>query len=531
MEKTMVKSAHQKINGDEFKRLIISASYELEKNKEILNDLNVFPVPDGDTGSNMSMTIGMAVQELVKEGGHGIGEVTKKIAGASLRGARGNSGVIVSLFLRGIAKRLENALECDGISFAEALYEGVKTAYSAVESPADGTILTVAKHSAIMALKRARENNDFEIVLDEVIRASGEALEKTVYENPMLEKAGVVDAGGMGWLIIMNGMKRALTCEDYSLPEIEIKKIEKEEDIPYAYCTEFIIKKYEDATASSLKEILKNMGESLVVIDDKDIVKVHIHTNAPYDVLGKALLYGEYENVKVENMRTQHSERLVKEKKKEYGFVTVASGEGLESLLSDLGADRVVHGGKTMNPSFEELRCATEEVLADTVFVLPNNKNTLLVCEQLKESSKKKITIIPTKSIPQGISALMAFDEGRSCEENIKEIYKKVEGGSTIEITRAGRNSSFDNVKIEKNSYLAICDDRLLASSKELDTIVRVVAEKIKSDNKREVSIYYGEDVTESEGNDLLNDLNSHNVESSLYYGGQPLYHYIISIE
>ncbi len=536
---------HEKINGQDYKNLIISAACELEKSKAEINDLNVFPVPDGDTGSNMSMTVGNAARELLDDECVGVDEASEKTARAMLRGARGNSGVIVSLLFRGIAKGLKNSLECDGVAWAEALNEGVSAAYSAVERPADGTILTVAKRCAEAARKAAEIKNDFEFVLSVAIAAAEEALEETVFENPVLERAGVVDAGGMGWLVVMKAMRQALngSASLQSLPTRELQKKGdfskySSEDITFAYCTEFIIKKRADADSSPFKTYLNGMGDSLVMLDDGEIIKVHIHTNNPHSVLGEALKYGEYENVKVENMRTQHTEKIVtvsKPKNKKYGFVAVASGEGLESLFCELGVDKIVSGGQTMNPSCEEIYKATESILADTVFLLPNNKNIIMACEQVKELSHKKIVVIPTKTIPQGISAMLGFDENLDTCENIDSMTEMARGVSTIQITYAARSTTIEGVNIKEGEYLALHEKELLASGGSLEKILDEISRIIKEAGKQTVSVYYGEDATEKEARALLVHLEAelvqYGIEINLYKGGQPVYYYIISVE
>lgn len=537
---------HEKINGKDYKNLIISAAYELEKSKSEINDLNVFPVPDGDTGSNMSMTVGNAARELLNDESASVDETAEKTARAMLRGARGNSGVIVSLLFRGIAKGLKNSAECDGVAWAEALKEGVLAAYSAVEHPANGTILTVAKRCAEAATAAAEEKNDFEYVLSVAIEAAEKALAETIFENPVLEKAGVVDAGGMGWLVVMKAMRQALTNGAVSEPFVADYSAEKNnfaeyksEDITFAYCTEFIIKKHDAEDSALFKEYLKDKGDSLVMIDDGEIIKVHIHTNAPHDVLGEALKYGEYETVKVENMRTQHTDKINTEKKKtqnkKYGFVSVASGKGFEELFLELGVDVVVSGGQTMNPSCEEIFKATEGVLADTVFLLPNNKNIIMACEQVKELSKKEIVVIPTKTVPQGISAMLGFDESQELEENIASIMEMVGGVSTVQITYAARSTNFEGMEINAGEYLALYEKELLASGGNLEKILDEISLVIKETGKQTLGVYYGADVTEEEASSLVryleNSLLQNGVEINLYQGGQPVYYYVISVE
>ncbi len=541
------KQGYKKISGEEYKSLIISAAYELEKSKEKINDLNVFPVPDGDTGSNMAGTVGNAAKELINKESGIVSQAADITAQAMLRGARGNSGVIVSLLFRGIAKGLENCFECDGVTFANALVLGVEEAYRAVERPAEGTILTVAKKSAQASSVAAEKKNDFEYVLDVAIKAAEKALEETVKENPVLERAGVVDAGGMGWLVVMRAMHQALIGkgdnpkQEYIFSTDTTKNADfssfSGEDIAFAYCTELILKKKTES-ALDLKEYLSSIGDSLVFVDDGEIVKVHIHTNTPYEALGKAMEYGEIENVKIENMRSQHTNRMTdmpKTKNKEYGFVAVSSGDGMRELFSELGADIVVKGGQTMNPSCEELTQAINDVGAETVFVLPNNKNVIMASRQACEQSGKNAVVVPTCTVPQGISAMLAFDEQRDCEENLSKMEVALSQVSTFQITYAVRDSSLDGIEVKAGEYLALWENKLLSSGAEIEGVFAKICEKIKETGKETVSVYYGEDVKEGEALKSLEKitelLRGTGADINLYRGGQSIYYYIISAE
>ena len=536
---------HEKINGDDYKNLIISAAQSLENNKNEINDLNVFPVPDGDTGSNMSMTVGNAAKELLKNDHLSLDETAEKTARAMLHGARGNSGVIISLMFRGIAKGLKNAFECDGVAWAQALKKGVESAYSAVERPAEGTILTVARKCAEAAEAASLKKNDFEYVLGVAISEAEKALDETVNQNPVLEKAGVVDAGGMGWLVVMKAMYQALTSGEIAtyIPVAETNdkadfSAFETENITFAYCTEFIIKKQGTRDPERLKSYLTKKGDSLVFVDDEEIIKVHIHTNEPHRVLGEALKYGEYETVKVENMRTQHTSKLVEEStepQKEYGFVAVAGGSGLESLFSELGVDKVVLGGQTMNPSCEDIYAAVKSINAKTVFILPNNKNIIMAASQVKEMSDSNVVVIPTRSIPQGISAMLNFDGELDADTNCENMTQGAKGVTTMQVTYAARNSNFDGLDINEGDYLALCEDKLLVNDNSLDGVIGAIAKKIKESGKTMVSIYYGEDVNEEQGESTLAMLQAavgdDGVEFNLYQGNQPVYYYIISVE
>ncbi len=540
---------HNKINGEDYRKLIITAAQYLEDNKEEINELNVFPVPDGDTGSNMSMTVAKAAEELLKQGEDmALDVAADKTAKAMLHGARGNSGVIISLLFRGIAKGLINSEEADGVAWANALRAGVDAAYNAVDRPAEGTILTVARCCAEAAEKASKENNNFEYVLQAVIKAGGEALANTVNQNPVLEKAGVVDAGGKGWLLVLQAMLDALNADGIKLELKPIPtKVVKEkadfssfdtEEITFGFCTEFIVKKHEpDSDSSELKAYLNGMGDSLVMIDDGEIIKVHVHTNEPHEVLGEALKYGVYETVKVENMRTQHTNKLVdapQKALKKYGFVSVSNGEGMDAMFEELGIDKIVSGGQTMNPATEELSSAVEAVDAETVFILPNNKNIIMTANQVAELVDKKVVVIPTRSVPQGFSAMLGFDEDATPEDNAISMTECSQGVDTMQITYAARNSNFDDMDISEGDYLALLNDKLLSADKDLNNLFGTLIEKIKEGDKSFVSIYYGENVTEDEAQEVVElfkrELGSR-VEINLCFGAQPVYFYVISAE
>ena len=537
---------YNKINGEDYRVLILNAAKCLEDNENEINELNVFPVPDGDTGSNMSKTVGNAARELLDNDSCDLNEVADKTARAMLHGARGNSGVIVSLLFRGIAKGLKGSFECDGRAWAEALKQGVDSAYGAIENPAEGTILTVARKCAEAATEASKEQNSFEYVLEVAIDAAEKALEETISQNPVLEKAGVVDAGGMGWLLVMKAMLSALKGDmkvsytpkketEGSQPKANFSAFATD-DIKFSFCTEFIITKNDqNVNSAPLKKYLSNMGDSLVMLDDGEIIKVHIHTNEPYAVLGEALKWGIYENVKVENMRTQHTSKIIESKAplKDYGFVTVASGDGICQLFSELGADKIVSGGQTMNPSTEDIFRAVEEINAKTVFILPNNKNIILTAEQVKSLAKCDVIVIPTKSIPQGISAMLSFNEAFSPKENTESMIDSLGSVTTMQITYAVRSTTFDGVEIEAGDYLGLLESKMLLSAKSIDEVIKAFAEKLKGQGKESISIYYGCDVTEDQAQSLIKSLEAllPNASIELYKGDQPVYYYIISAE
>lgn len=538
---------HEIITGDDYKNLIINAAQSLENNKEEINELNVFPVPDGDTGSNMSLTVAEAAKKLMNNESMPLDKTADATAKAMLHGARGNSGVITSLLFRGIAKGLSNATVCDGVTWARALKLGVESAYSAVDRPAEGTILTVAKRCAEVAEQASLEKNSFEYVLDAAISEAEKALDDTIKQNPVLEKAGVVDAGGMGWLVVMKSMHQALSSNqkikfEYNHTEVKQRASFEDfntEDITFAFCTEFIVKKHNpDEDTSNFKSYLNTMGDSLVMIDDGEIIKTHIHTNEPHAVLGEALKYGVYETVKVENMRTQHTNKLTEAPKEEavemmeYGFVSVASGEGLCEIFKELGVNEIVSGGQTMNPSTEDIFNAVNKINAKNIFILPNNKNIIMTSKQVADLTDKNIVVIPTRSVPQGISAMLGFNEECDSKENEEAMNEMLSTVTTLQITYAARNSNYDGLEIEEGDYLLLCNDKLLKASKSFDDSVMEICNKIKELDSSTVSIYYGCDVTEDDANNLANTIaSSTSADISTYLGGQPVYYYIISLE
>lgn len=540
---TVIITNHNVINGIDYKNLIINAAQGLEDNKEAINDLNVFPVPDGDTGSNMSLTVGEAAKVLGKASDGDLDDTANEAAKAMLHGARGNSGVITSLIFRGIAQVLKGVHSCDGITLARALTNGAELAYSAVDKPANGTILTVIKYCAEVATKCAVECNSFEYVLKCTIDAGKKALEKTITQNPVLERAGVVDAGAMGLIVILEAMYNGLVSGSVAKyePRQESKKqadfsMYESEDIKFSFCTEFIIKKHsEDTKTDSLKEYLSTMGDSIVMIDDGEIVKVHIHTNDPHSVLGKALEYGTYETVKVENMKTQHTSKIEatpQQPPMEYGIVAIASGDGFSELFKELGANEIVSGGQTMNPSTSDIYNAVCKINAKTIFILPNNKNIVLSANQVQSLTDKNIVVIPTHSMPQGISALLGFDSDLSATENYEAMCEIMSTVTTMQITYAAKDSTYDNMQIKEGDYLGVIQKELITSPS-LDEIITQFASKINDLGSQMVSIYYGQDVSEEKAQEVLNKLSTlaPNAEINLYFGGQAVYYYIISAE
>ena len=443
----------QTINGADFRRLVISAAASVEIHKQQLNELNVFPVPDGDTGTNMSMTINAAASDLRKVEDPSLEKAAATAASAMLRGARGNSGVILSLLMRGISKKLKGAAECDGVLWANALQEGVDAAYKAVMKPAEGTILTVARLAAAKALEASNENNYFEFVHAAAIEEAKIALANTVNQNPVLKKAGVVDAGGKGWVVVLEAMMSSLQGNDVVVPEGYDTGDVKEaadfsdfdtEDITFTYCTEFIIDRENDRDPEELRAFLSGLGDSLVLVDDDEIIKVHVHTNDPGMALSEAVKYGSFVTVKIENMRLQHTEKVmtenekapkIAEPEKAIGVVSVCAGAGLADVFMNLGVDGIISGGQTMNPSTQDILEAVNKVPAETVYVLPNNKNIIMAAEQVDALTPKKVVVIPSKTVPQGVTAMLSFNPEGEEAENVEAMTEALATVDTMQFT------------------------------------------------------------------------------------------------
>ena len=541
----------QTINGAEFRRLLISAAASIEINKQTLNELNVFPVPDGDTGTNMSMTINAAANELRKVEDPTLEKAASVVSSATLRGARGNSGVILSLLFKGIAKKLKGCDECDGVLWAAALQEGVDAAYKAVMKPAEGTILTVARLAAAKAAQAAQENNYFEFVHEAAIEEARIALANTTNQNPVLKKAGVVDAGGKGWLFVLEAMLSVLRGEEIVAPEagaaVEVKDSADfsdfdTEDITFTYCTEFIISRENDLDPEKLREFLDSLGDSLVLVDDDEIIKVHVHTNDPGKALHEAMDYGSFVTVKIENMRLQHTEKVmteaekapkIAEPEKTFGVVSVCAGDGLADVFTNLGVDGIISGGQTMNPSTQDILEAVNKVPAETVFVLPNNKNIIMAAEQVDALTPKKVIVIPSKTVPQGVTAMLSFNPEGTEEENVEALTEALATVDTMQITYAARNSDFDGYDIHEGDYLALFGSQLFGTSQDIRVLLRSLAEKVRDDGKEYITIYYGADVKEKHAQktaDIFADI-CPDADVNLIRGGQPVYYYLISAE
>jgi len=540
----------QTINGADFRRLIISAAASIEINKQKLNELNVFPVPDGDTGTNMSMTINAAAADLRKAEDPSLEQASAIAANAMLRGARGNSGVILSLLLRGISRKLKGAKECNGVLWAQALQEGVDAAYKAVMKPAEGTILTVARLAAGKALEAAKENNYFEFVHEAAIEEAKIALANTVNQNPVLKKAGVVDAGGKGWVVALEAMLCALRGEDIVAPEGSVEETSEQaafsdfdtEDITFTYCTEFIISRENNNDPEKLRDFPSSLGDSLVLVDDEEIIKVHVHTNDPGKALHEAIDYGSFVTVKIENMRLQHTEKVMSEQEiapkiaepeKALGVVSVCAGDGLADVFQNLGVDGIISGGQTMNPSTQDILEVVNKVPAETVFVLPNNKNIIMAAQQVDALTPKNVIVISSKTVPQGITAMLNFNPEGEVQENVDAMTESLDTVDTMQITYAARNSDFDGHDIHEGDYLAMYGGALFGTGRDVKALLKALAEKVRKSGKEYITIYYGEDITEKQAQkaaDLFADI-CPDADVNLLRGGQPVYYYLISAE
>ncbi len=557
---------HDTINGAMFKEMLLFGTVSIAQAQQAINDLNVFPVPDGDTGTNMSLTIQTAAQELKKIEPATVDQAASVTASALLRGARGNSGVILSLLFRGISKELKGCKEADGAAFAAALQEGVAAAYNAVMKPAEGTILTVSRLAAERAVNAAEEHNSVEYVIEQAIAQGEITLSQTTDMNPVLKKAGVVDAGGKGFLLILGGMLSALRGEER--PELTAEDTQEkadfamlsEEDITFTFDTVFIVRK-SGRSIEPFRRFLDGIGDSLVIGEDDEAFKVHVHTDIPGEALSEAQKYGTLELAKIENMRTQaqqlaaggkaqstddleaieqeleaaeHEDAGEAEPEKDFGFLAVCAGDGLASVFTDLGADGVISGGQTMNPSTESILKEIKKVRAHTVFVLPNNKNIIMAAQQCAGLTEKKVIVIPTASIPQGVSAMMAVDPDADSAEAIEQAMTgAAQCVSTAQITYAARNSDFDGFDIHEGDYLALLDGKLLGTDRDVSALLDALSDEAASREAEFVTVFYGEDVSEEDARKASEIFTRKcpDAEVNLICGGQPVYYYIISIE
>ena len=553
------------IDAKTLQKMFIAGAKNLEAKKEWINELNVFPVPDGDTGTNMTLTIMSAAKEV-----GGITEPTmenmaKAISTGSLRGARGNSGVILSQLFRGFTREIKKYEEINTEVLSRACVKAVETAYKAVMKPKEGTILTVAKGMADKACEMLGETDDLTVVIDEIIKHGDYVLSQTPEMLPVLKQAGVVDSGGQGLMTVLKGAYDAFLGKevDYTLDEVSAPSGINKDDIPmeeadikFGYCTEFIInldKPMSDETEKSFKEFLESIGDSIVLVADDEIVKVHVHTNQPGEAFTRALTYGSLSRMKIDNMREEHHERLIKnaeklaeqqkaeeekkktdEPKKKYGFIAVSVGEGLDEIFKGLNVDYIISGGQTMNPSTEDILNAVEKVNAETVFVLPNNKNIILAANQAESLVEdKNVIVIPSKTIPQGISAMIGFVEDNSAEDNKEAMTDSMSYVKTGEITYAVRDTVIDDKEIREGNIMGIGDEGILSVGDDITATTVDMIKKMQDEDSEIVSIYYGEGVTEDEAQTLASKLSEElpDLEVEVYSGGQPVYYYIASVE
>jgi len=556
------------IDGAALSRMIIHGAATINAQKQSINDLNVFPVPDGDTGTNMSMTIATASDALKKKRPTAAGEAASITASALLRGARGNSGVILSLLFRGFSKAIKEKETINGRDFAIALDWGVAAAYKAVMKPAEGTILTVSRLAARKAAEVARKNDSLEYVLEEAIKEGYVALADTINQNPVLKKAGVVDAGGKGFLIILEGMLAELRGEP--MPEEEGAAVQEkadfatlsDEEITFTFDTVFIVRKTTNKSIEPFRDYLNSIGDSLVIGEDDEAFKVHVHTDIPGAALTEAQKYGTLELAKIENMRTQYEDMAAGRApqstddldmeeaaleaqanqeaaapaapEKKYGFVSVCAGDGLAAVFGDLGVDRVVSGGQTMNPSTEDILNEINKTSAEIVYVLPNNSNIIMAAQQAERLVEdKKVVVLPTKTVPQGIAAMLVVDPEADEEANTAAMTEAFGNVHTSQITYAARNSDFDGFEITEGDYLALVENKLFGTDKDLDTLLERLAQAEDQQNAEFITIFYGEDVTEGDAEKALGIFQNAcpNAEISLLPGGQPVYYYMISAE
>ena len=556
------------IDAAAFKDMILCADAALAANTQQINELNVFPVPDGDTGTNMGLTLNTAATQLRKKDFYAVDAVADCVAGALLRGARGNSGVILSLLFRGISRRLKGMETVGAKEFAAAMEDGVDAAYKAVMKPAEGTILTVARMTSAAAVEYAKKGSDIEEMLETALRIGEEALENTVNLNPVLRKAGVIDAGGKGYIVIFGAMLSYLRGE-ISAPRtaVEVGAIANEngafdvfgtEEITYAFDTVFIVRKHEpNVDLTPLRAYLSSIGDSLVIGEDDEAFKVHVHTNIPGEALTKSQSYGTLELAKIENMRTQHEDILAGKKaqstddleeiekelecayapaapEKRCGVVAICAGEGMAQLFREIGADTIVTGGQTMNPSTEDILKEINRTPAEVVFVLPNNKNIIMAAEQsIPLCEDKTVVVIPTKTVPQGITALLNFDPDKEISDIAEAMNESIESVHTAQVTYAARDSDFDGYAIHAGEYLALLDGKLIGSFTEMSKMLGKMGEVFEPLDPELITVYYGENVTQDEAEETAAALEDKfpDAEVTVVNGGQPVYYYMISIE
>lgn len=559
--------ATKTINVDVLAKMFLAGAQNIEAKKDYINELNVFPVPDGDTGTNMSMTIMSAAKEVTALNNPKMKDLAKAISSGSLRGARGNSGVILSQLLRGFTKAIKEEKEIDVLALAAACQRARDTAYKAVMKPKEGTILTVASGIATKAAEMAEETDDLEVFIPAVIEYAEEVLNKTPEMLPVLKEAGVVDSGGQGLLEVIKGGYDAFLGKeiDYSSikpsTSVTVNKVNAEDtaDIKFGYCTEFIIlteKEFTEEDEHEFKKFLSSIGDSIVCVADDDVVKIHVHTNDPGLAIQKALTYGQLSKMKIDNMREEHQEKLIRdaeklaeeqakeeaayeekktaEPRKAMGFITVSIGAGMNEIFKELGADYIIEGGQTMNPSTEDMLNAIDQVNADTVFILPNNKNIILAANQAKSLVEdKEIIVIPTKTVPQGITAIINFMPDADVKTNEEAMLEEIKNVKTGQMTYAVRDTHIDDKEIHEGDIMGIGDSGILAVGKDLEETTKELIANLVDEDSELISIYYGEEVSEEEAEKFAGEIEElyPDVDVDIQFGGQPIYYYVLAVE
>ena len=559
--------ATKTINVDVLAKMFLAGAQNIEAKKDYINELNVFPVPDGDTGTNMSMTIMSAAKEVTALNNPEMKDLAKAISSGSLRGARGNSGVILSQLLRGFTKAIKEEKEIDVLALAAACQRARDTAYKAVMKPKEGTILTVASGIATKAAEMAEETDDLEVFIPAVIEYAEEVLNKTPEMLPVLKEAGVVDSGGQGLLEVIKGGYDAFLGKeiDYSSikpsTSVTVNKVNAEDtaDIKFGYCTEFIIlteKEFTEEDEHEFKKFLSSIGDSIVCVADDDVVKIHVHTNDPGLAIQKALTYGQLSKMKIDNMREEHQEKLIRdaeklaeeqakeeaayeekktaEPRKAMGFITVSIGAGMNEIFKELGADYIIEGGQTMNPSTEDMLNAIDQVNADTVFILPNNKNIILAANQAKSLVEdKEIIVIPTKTVPQGITAIINFMPDADVKTNGEAMLEEIKNVKTGQMTYAVRDTHIDDKEIHEGDIMGIGDSGILAVGKDLEETTKELIANLVDEDSELISIYYGEEVSEEEAEKFAGEIEElyPDVDVDIQFGGQPIYYYVLAVE
>ena len=539
----------QCIDGKKFRDMFVSGANNLQNNKDLVDKLNVFPVPDGDTGTNMSLTISYAIKELAKVQNDNVTDIGKALSKGSLMGARGNSGVILSQIIRGIAKSVEGKENLNVVDLANAFKNGSDTAYKAVIKPIEGTILTVVRESGEYAEKIAQEDMDMIEFLELVVEKANESLNKTPELLKALKEAGVVDSGGKGLVLIYEGMLSSLKGNNIELVEggissdtnVSVEQNISTEDIKYQYCTEFILEtnKVDDLT---VRERFMKYGDSLAVVGDEGVIKVHVHTNDPGLAIQEALSYGQLLTIKIENMKLQHENKVLNEtaqtkevpvEEKEYGFIATSMGEGLAQIFKDFGVDYIIEGGQTMNPSTEDFMKAIESLNAKNIIILPNNSNIIMAANQAKELSDKNIVVIPTKNVSQAFATLVTFDADSSIEENKASMMEALSSVKSGQVTYAVRDTVINDVEVKEGNIIGIAEGKLLSAGDKVDEITTDLVEKLVDEDSAIITLFYGEDTSKEEAEALRDALEEkfEDIDVELHYGGQPLYYYLISVE